>query len=120
LAPEGDPLTAVAVAAKSLTEAGLIAICALPSKSRAERALVRTRVGRERFVEVFVDTAPALCRERRPHASLDGFEVPEGPDLAVSMNDSPGDGAVETIIALLMKRGLLDPISVRMRHPDRS
>ncbi len=109
LAPEGDPLPAIAVAAKGLTDAGIITLCALPTKARAERALVRTRVGRERFFEVFVDTAPALCRERTPQASFDDFEAPDAPDLTVSMNDSHGERAVDSIIALLAKRGLFDP-----------
>ncbi|HEX6245115.1 MAG TPA: adenylyl-sulfate kinase, partial [Polyangiales bacterium] len=107
LAPEGDPLSAIAVAARGLTEAGIITICALPSKTRAERKLVKDRVG-ERFVEVFVDTDPALCRERKPQADLAGFEVPDAPALTVSMNESLVERAVDQIIALLAQRKLVD------------
>ena len=40
---------------------------ALPRRA-SERAQVREKVGTERFVEVFVNTDPALCRERKPDA----------------------------------------------------
>jgi bifunctional enzyme CysN/CysC len=108
LAPEGDPLSAVAVAAKGLTDAGLITICALPSKTRAERGAVRERVGSERFAEVFVDTNLALCRERKPQADFTGFELPDAPELIVSMDDSRVERAVDMIIELLAKRGQVD------------
>jgi bifunctional enzyme CysN/CysC len=108
LAPEGDPLSAIAVAAKGLTDAGLITICALPSKTRAERALVRERVGSERFAEVFVNTDPALCRERKPQADFEGFEAPDAADLTLSMDDARVERAVDQIIDLLAKRGQVD------------
>jgi bifunctional enzyme CysN/CysC len=108
LAPEGHPLSAVAVAVKGLTDAGLITICALPSKTRSERAQVRERVGAERFAEVFVNTDPALCRERKPHADFDGFQVPDAPALVVSMDQSRVELAVDEIIKLLAKRGQVD------------
>jgi bifunctional enzyme CysN/CysC len=108
LAPEGHPIPAVAVASKALTDASLIAICALPSKTRQERSLVREKVGAGHFVEVFVDTDPALCRERKPDADFEGFEVPAAPDLTISMNDSRVERAVDKIIELLAKRGQVD------------
>ena len=108
LAPEGDPLSAIAVATKGLTDAGLITICALPSKTRAERAAVRDRVGPTRFVEVFVNTDPALCRERRPDADFTGFEAPDAADLTVPLDQSRVERAVDKIIELLAQRGQVD------------
>ncbi|MDB4987265.1 MAG: Sulfate adenylyltransferase subunit 1, partial [Myxococcaceae bacterium] len=108
LAPEGDPLSAIAVATRGLTDAGLITICALPSKTRAERNTVRERVGKERFAEVFVDTDPALCRERRPDGDFEGFEAPDAPDLTLPMDQSRVERAVDKIIDLLAKRGQVD------------
>ena len=108
LAPEGDPLSAIAVASKGLTDAGLITICALPSKTRAERAAVREHVGPARFAEVFVDTDPALCRERRPDADFAGFEAPDAADLTVSLDQSRVERAVDKIIELLAQRGQVD------------
>jgi len=108
LAPEGHPIPAVAVASKALTDASLVSICALPSKTREERALVRDKVGRERFVEIFVDTDPALCRERRPDGDHQGFEAPDSPDLTISMNESRVEAAVDQVLALLQKRGQVE------------
>ncbi|HTU61105.1 MAG TPA: adenylyl-sulfate kinase, partial [Polyangiales bacterium] len=108
LAPEGDALSAIAVAAKGLTDAGVITICALPSKTRAEREQVRARVGAERFAEVYVNTDLALCKERKPQADFSGFEVPDAPALEVSMDQSRVERAVDQIIELLAKRGQVD------------
>ncbi|MDB4977404.1 MAG: adenylyl-sulfate kinase [Myxococcaceae bacterium] len=108
LAPEGDPLSAIAVASKGLTDAGIITICALPSKTRAERSAVRERVGTARFAEIFVNTDPALCRERRPDADFEGFEAPDAADLTVSLDQSRVERAVDKIIELLAQRGQVD------------
>ncbi|HEY6877139.1 MAG TPA: sulfate adenylyltransferase subunit CysN [Polyangiales bacterium] len=108
LAPEGDPLSAIAVATRALTDAGIITICALPSKTRAERALVRDRVGKERFVEVFVDTDPSISQERRPEADFSGFEKPDAADVTVNMDQLRVERAVSAIIDHLAQRGWVD------------
>ncbi|HEX5659008.1 MAG TPA: sulfate adenylyltransferase subunit CysN [Polyangiales bacterium] len=108
LAPEGDPLSAIAVATRGLTDAGIITICALPAKTRAERALVQDRVGKERFVEVFVDTDPTISQERRPDADHSGFEPPDQADVTVNLDQLRVERAVNAIIDLLAKRGWVD------------
>ncbi|MET0283258.1 MAG: adenylyl-sulfate kinase, partial [Polyangiales bacterium] len=108
LAPEGDPLSAIAVATRGLTDAGIITICALPAKTRAERAQVRERVGKERFVEVFVDTDPAISKERRPDGDQTGFEKPDQPDVTVNLDQLRVERAVSTIIDQLAQRGWVD------------
>ncbi len=108
LAPEGHSANAISVAVKALTDAGLITICALPAKTRAERALVRQAVGPTRMLEVFVNTDPAICAERKPDADLKGFEAPEAPDLTFALDDSKVERAVDQIIGLLSERGQVD------------
>jgi bifunctional enzyme CysN/CysC len=108
LAPQGETLDAMAVAAKSVTDAGIVAVCALPAKSRSERAAARSKVGAQHFVEVFVDTSLALCKERKPDADFSGFEAPEQPDVTVSMEESRVEAAVDAILGALRKRGLVD------------
>jgi bifunctional enzyme CysN/CysC len=108
MSPEGHPIPAVAVAAKALTDASLIAICALPTKTREERAQVRGKVGKERFVEVFVNTDPQLCRERKPEADHAGFEPPLSPDLTIALDDLEVERAVDAILELLTERGRVD------------
>jgi len=83
--PTGQDLSGVISACKAATEAGFIAICAYKSYRKAERALVRDRIGDERVLEVFVNTNEDLCRERRPNASFEGFEAPENADLTFDL-----------------------------------
>ncbi|MET0385390.1 MAG: sulfate adenylyltransferase subunit CysN [Polyangiales bacterium] len=106
--PHGDTLDAMITAAHACTDAGLITICAYHSYKRSERAKVRDAIGVERFVEVFVDTPLALCKERRPDADLSGFEPPEAPVLAVNLEDQRIHTAIEQIVELLATHGQFD------------
>ncbi len=108
LSPEGETLDAVGVAAKASTDASLITVCALPGKTRAERAIVRDKVGVARFVEIFVDVDVALCRERKPDGDFAGFEAPDSAALVLNMTDARVEQAVDQIIALLATRGQVD------------
>ncbi|MFQ8719528.1 MAG: adenylyl-sulfate kinase, partial [Enterobacter hormaechei] len=66
------------------------------SPHRAERQMVRERVGRYRFIEVFVDTPLAICEARDPKGlykkaragelrnftGIDSvYEAPESPEI---------------------------------------
>jgi len=82
--------------AKLMTDAGLIAICALISPFRAERQLVRALFESDEFIEVYVDTPLEICIERDPkglykkalaqeRGEFTGihqrYEPPENPDI---------------------------------------
>jgi bifunctional enzyme CysN/CysC len=103
--PTDEDLRSAISAAKACTDAGLVTICAFPSFKRADRQQVRERVGVEKFVEVYVNTDPALCRERRPDADFEGFEAPEQPEVTVALHRSSIDEAVELIVQDLEQRG---------------
>ncbi|MCA9530980.1 MAG: sulfate adenylyltransferase subunit CysN [Myxococcales bacterium] len=105
--PRDEDLRSMISAAKAATDAGLITICAFPSPKHDDRAQLRSRVGAERVVQVFVNTDPALCRERRPDADQSAFEPPEHFELEVRLHETRIDAAVEQIIALLRTRGQL-------------
>lgn len=49
-----------------MVDAGLVVLTAFISPHRAERQMVRERVGEGRFIEVFVDTPLATCEARDP------------------------------------------------------
>jgi bifunctional enzyme CysN/CysC len=100
-----ETLEAITAAAHACTEAGLVTICAFASYKRSAREHVRAVVGSERFVEVYVNTPLAQCRERRPDASFEGFEPPEEPALDVSLDRLPLHQAIEAIVEVLEKRG---------------
>jgi len=52
--------------ANLMVDAGLAILTAFISPHRAERDMVRQRVGEGRFIEVFVDTPLAVCEARDP------------------------------------------------------
>lgn len=52
--------------ANLMVDAGLVVLTAFISPHRAERQMVRERVGEGRFIEVFVDTPLAVCEARDP------------------------------------------------------
>ena len=106
--PFADTLDSVTSAAHACTAAGLVTICAFPSPKRADRTRVRTALGPERFIEVYVDTPLALCKERRPDADLSGFEPPETPDIVVHLEEQRIFQAIESIVDVLEKHGQFD------------
>lgn len=103
--PVGEDLRSMISAAKAVTDAGLINICAFPSRTKRDRAQLVERIGEDRVIQVYVNTDEALCRERRPDADFSGFEPPENPDVTVSLDDMRIDRAVEVILEALKARG---------------
>jgi bifunctional enzyme CysN/CysC len=108
--------------AKLMVEAGLIVLCAFVSPFRAERRLVRDLVGKEEFIEIFVDTPLEVCIERDPKGlykkaragkvfHVTGIDSPyEPPERAEIRLCSEGNGSAETmadkVIAELARRGI--------------
>ena len=82
--------------ASLMADAGLVVLTAFISPHRAERQMVRERVGRNRFIEVFVDTPLEVCEARDPKGlykkaragelrnftGIDAvYEAPESPEI---------------------------------------
>ncbi|MEL6339398.1 MAG: sulfate adenylyltransferase subunit CysN [Myxococcota bacterium] len=105
LNPVGESLESIASAAKACADAGLVTVCAYTTFSRKDRAAVRERIGSDRFVEVYVNTHEELCRERRPDAKFDGFEVPQRPDVTVSLDQLRFEQPLNSIVDALSERG---------------
>ncbi|MDH3654306.1 MAG: sulfate adenylyltransferase subunit CysN [Myxococcales bacterium] len=103
--PVGEDLRSMISAAKAVTDAGLINICAFPSPTRTDRDKLKARIGEGRVIQVYVNTDEALCRERRPDADFSQFEAPEDPDITVALNEMRIDKAVEIIMEALRERG---------------
>jgi bifunctional enzyme CysN/CysC len=106
--PFAQTLDSMTSAAHACTAAGLITICAFPSYKREERAQVRAAIGQDRFIEVFVDADPALCKERRPDASFEGFEAPEAPEVHVKLDEIRIHQAIEAIMSVLEEHRQFD------------
>jgi bifunctional enzyme CysN/CysC len=105
VSPVGEDLRSMISAAKAMTDAGLINICAFPSRTRNDRELLKKRIGEDRVIQVYVNTDVALCRERRPDADFSGFEPPDDPDITIALDQVRIDKAVEIIIEALKERG---------------
>jgi len=107
--PVGEDLRSMISAAKAVTDAGLINICAFPSPTRKDRDELTARIGEDRVIQVYVNTDVALCKERRPDADFSSFEPPADPDLTVALDQMRIDKAVEIIMEALKKRGQFEP-----------
>ncbi|MFW2389708.1 MAG: sulfate adenylyltransferase subunit CysN, partial [Polyangiales bacterium] len=86
VSPVGEDLRSMISAAKAVTDAGLINICAFPSPTRKDRDELTARIGEDRVIQVYVNTDEALCRERRPDVDTSNFEPPEDPDITVALD----------------------------------
>ncbi|MDG1478645.1 MAG: sulfate adenylyltransferase subunit CysN [Myxococcota bacterium] len=102
--PRYEDLRGIISACKAATDAGLTTICAYPSYHRSDRDRLRQRIGEDRTLQVFVNTDPALCRERRPDANPD-FEPPQNADIEVALDKMRLDKAVDVVIEALAKLG---------------
>ena len=105
VSPVGEDLRSMISAAKAVTDAGLINICAFPSPTRKDRDELTARIGEDRVIQVYVNTDEALCRERRPDVDTSNFEPPEDPDITVALDQVRIDKAVEIILEALKERG---------------
>ncbi|MGB9632131.1 MAG: adenylyl-sulfate kinase, partial [Chloroflexaceae bacterium] len=109
------------VAAEVVRHGG-VAVCAAVSPYRAARNEVRHMVGADRFIEVFVDTALAVCEQRdtkglyakarrgelRGFTGIDDpYEPPIDPELRLTTEDTPPEEGARRIVALLKQRGFL-------------
>ncbi|MBS0521212.1 MAG: adenylyl-sulfate kinase [Proteobacteria bacterium] len=105
--------------AKILTEAGLIVIVALVSPFRADRARAAALFPEGRFLEIFVDTPPEVCRSRDVKGlyrkaqagqitNLTGlgqaYEPPEQPALVLRTTGLDADAAAALVFDLVMAR----------------
>ena len=113
----------VAEVAKLMVDAGLIVLVAFISPFRGERAMARSLVQGDEFVEVFVDVPLEVAEERDPKglyekarrgelANFTGidspYERPEEPELHLDTTALTPEAAADAVIELLERRGLLD------------
>ena len=83
--PTREDLNSMMSSVRACTKAGVITICAFPNYTHEEQALIKRDLGTE-LMTIYVNTDPALCRERRPDANFDDFQAPVDPDVTVSMS----------------------------------
>jgi len=109
--------------ARLMVDAGLVVICAFISPYEAERDMVRSMVGTDEFLEIFIDTPLDVLESRDPKglyakaragkiANFTGinapYEVPTAPDLRIVTPASTVDESVEAIVDVLTSRQIID------------
>ena len=113
----------VAEVAKLMVEAGLIVLTAFISPFRSERAMARTLLGENEFIEIHVDT-PLDVAESRDVKGLykkarrgelrnftgiaSPYGPPETPDLKVNTVETTPEQAADLVIEKLRSLGLLE------------
>ncbi|MDA9483473.1 adenylyltransferase [Bradyrhizobium sp. CCBAU 11445] len=109
--------------AKLMADSGLIVICSFISPSRAERDRVRGLVGKDEFIEVFVDTPIEECARRDPKGlyskvksgqiknftGIDScYEAPTTPEIHLRTMEQTLEHSAEAVVDVLMARSILD------------
>jgi len=123
-ADQAENLRRVAETARMLNDTGLIVIASFVSPGEDGRRQVAERIGRDRYVEVFVDASMTWCRKHdttgcyeksdqgllRNLAGVDyPYEKPRDPAVTVSSETDPIDRSVTRIVALMKEEGYLLP-----------
>lgn len=108
--------------ASEIVRHGGVVICAAVSPYRATRNEVRSLVGADRFIEVFVDTPLEVCelrdvkglyaQARRGEISGvtgidDPYEQPENPEITLETVGSSLEANARAILAYLQERGFV-------------
>jgi bifunctional enzyme CysN/CysC len=105
-----------------MTEAGLIVLCSFISPFKAERDLVRRMVGKDEFLEVFVDAPIEVCIQRDPKGlyakakagtikNFTGFDspydIPQDPEIHLDTVSATPEQLAEQVIQALTRRGFV-------------
>lgn len=107
----------IAEVAKLMVDAGLIVMTAFISPFQRERDMAKQLIGKEHFIEVFVDTPIEVCEKRDPkglyqkarEGKLPNFsgisspyEAPDKPDITIDTSKQKSNAkAIQSILDLL-------------------
>lgn len=109
------------VAAEIVRHGGLI-VCAAVSPYRATRNDVRNRVGRDHFIEIFVDTPLEVCEQRdvkglyskARRGEIKGFtgiddpyEAPQNPEITLDTVQHDAESNARLILEYLVEKGFV-------------
>lgn len=102
-----------------MMDAGLIVLSAFISPFRSDREMIRERVGRDRFLEVFVDCPLKVCEQRdvkglyqkarqgliKDFTGIDSpYEAPESPFQVIKTAEVPLEKGVTQLVEALDKK----------------
>jgi len=105
-----------------MVDSGLIVLTAFISPFRSERAVARSVVGDDEFLEVFVDTPLSVAEQRDPKGlykkarsgelknftGIDSpYEPPEAPEIVVNTAQISAEEAADKVVSELALKGVL-------------
>jgi len=105
--------------ARLMVDAGLIVLVALVSPFRADRSRAAALLPEGRFLEIYVDTPPEICRQRDPKGlyakaatgtvmNLTGrdqpYEAPEAPALTLRTAELSAEESASLVVDLVISR----------------
>ncbi len=117
-----ENLRRVSEVARLVNNQGIIAIAALVAPNAEVRGRARELIDPRRYIEVFVDTPVAVCRERDTNGMYEAadrgdipqfpgvsatYERPADADLRIDTSTQSVSECVDAIMAVLSERGLL-------------
>lgn len=109
----------IAEVAKLFIDAGIVVLTAFISPYRKDRAIARTLVGADEFVEIYVKCPLEICRQRdtkglykkaslgilKQFTGIDApYEEPEHPDIVIETDTMSIERSVKRIIEFLEKK----------------
>ncbi len=118
-AARAESVRRVGEVARLMADAGLIAIVALVSPFRADRARAAALLPEGDFLEVFVDAPLEICRQRDPKGlyekadrgkvvNLTGrdqaYEAPENPALVLRTAETDAEAASDRVVERVLQR----------------
>lgn len=117
-----DHVRRMGYVASEIVRHGGIAIIAAVSPYRATRNDVRNMIGKENYIEVFVDTPLEICEQRDTKGLYararsgeikgftgvdDPYQPPQHPELRIETVDTTAEDNARTVLSLLMKEGFV-------------
>jgi adenylylsulfate kinase len=105
--------------AKLMLDAGIIVLSAFISPFKADREQVRTIVGADKYIEVFVDAPIEVCEQRdvkglykkaragevKNFTGIDSpYEAPENADIHIPTHQMPVEQSIEKLIDYLLPK----------------
>jgi adenylylsulfate kinase len=120
-APEDrtENIRRIAEIAHLMIEAGLVTIAAFVSPYIKDRAAIKTIVGAENFIEIYINTALEVCERRDVKGlykkarageikNMTGisapYEAPVDPDLEIVTDNQSIDESVQTILDFIIQK----------------
>jgi sulfate adenylyltransferase len=119
-----DHVRRMGYVASEIVRHGGIAICAAVSPYRATRNDVRSMIGSDHYVEIFVDTPLEICEQRDTKGLYararrgeivgftgidDPYEAPQYPELRLETADQTAEENARSILSRLVETGFIRP-----------